>query len=542
MSRGISALLVYIQTGTDPGEALNIVPNKPIDWPVEVNWVADPADTGRGLDPFTREQIEAVYLNAWLQTALSYEKGEPFNLGTFYTGPALAAMTDAIETGVSNGQTIQQINTSHQLRLNFYAADGSIVAFTDEDARVTRLVQDAEGNTLFAEEHRDTYDIVMIVDQEKWRIRHILRTGEAPPPTLTDRTLPPLAPVAGINYYPADTPWELFWSQYDVVSINRDLDLMQSLDLNTVRIFIPFEQFGGSTIDPLFAFKLQDFLEQAEQHEMKVIVTLFDFASDYALIRWPRSDQHMVTLLEQFKDNETILAWDIKNEPDRDYPIHGKDLVDFWLAHKLRLAQEVAPTQPITIGWSTVEAAKVLASDVDIVSFHYYGTSANFPNELADLRRFTGDKPLMLQEFGIPTWNSWLFPNGHTQNEQAEYYAEILQITRDEQLDGYLAWTLYDFSVVPDNVAGGRPWEIGPQRQLGIYHVDGTPKRAAAYISPNADLSTAPTVTVWERFTKPFWRTLFVITLVGTRLVFWLLSRIKRYWQTRRAPQIDTSK
>ncbi len=539
LSRVISEVLVFIQTGSDPGEALNIVPNKPIDWPVELTWVDDASDTGRSLDPFTREQIEAVYLNAWLQAALSYEKGEPFGLGTFYGGPALAAMNEAITTGVANGQTVQQINTHHQLRLNFYAADGSIVAFTDEDARITRLIRDADGNTLFAEEVRDTYDVVMIIDNEKWRIRHILRTGEGPQAAELERTLPEPEPVAGVNYYPADTPWELFWEEYDVVAINRDLDLMGSLGLNTVRIFIPFEQFGGSALETIYVFKLEDFLNQAEAHNIKVIVTLFDFASDYALIRWPRTDNHMVTLMEQFADNETILAWDIKNEPDRDYPAHGKDLVDLWLQHKLALARETDPDTPITIGWSTVPAAMALADQVDIVSFHFYGRAVDFVPELDALRTVSGDKPLMLQEFGLPTWNSWLFPNGHTENEQAEYYADILGLVRSEELDGYLGWTLYDFPEVPANVAGGRPWETGPQQELGIYNADGTPKVAASLISPDADLSLAPTVTAWERFTKPFWRTVFVATLISFRLAIWAVELAQRVIARQRRADAD---
>ncbi len=528
LSRAISEILVFIQTGSDPGEALNIVPNKPIDWPVELTWTEDVSDTGRRLDPFTREQIEAVYLNAWLQAALSHEKGEPFNLGTFYGGPALAAMEDAVEIGAANGQTIQQINTHHELRLNFYAADGSVVAFTDQDARITRLVRDADGNTIFADEVRDTYDVVMIIDNEKWRIRHILRTGEGPQSEAVIRATVDPNPVAGINYYPAETPWELFWEEYDVVSINRDLNLMKSLGLNTVRIFIPYEQFGGSNLETIYVFKLEDFLNQAEAHDIKVIVTLFDFASDYALLRWPRTDNHMVTLLEQFADNDTISAWDIKNEPDRDYPAHGKDLVDLWLRHKLELAREADPDTPLTIGWSTVPAAMALTDAVDIVSFHFYGRADDFSAELDQLRTVSGDKPLVLQEFGLPTWNSWLFPNGHTENEQAEYYADILEIARAEELDGYIGWTLYDFPEVPANVAGGRPWETGPQQQLGIFKADGTPKVAAPLISPNANLSLAPTVTTWERFTKPFWRTVFVAALISFRLAFWLVGVMHR--------------
>ena len=87
--RGLGDLVAYFQRGADPASALNIVPNVPPDLHVTLAWLPDDADTGRAMEPYTRRQIEAGYLRAWLQWNLSYLKGEPFGLKTYFSGPAL---------------------------------------------------------------------------------------------------------------------------------------------------------------------------------------------------------------------------------------------------------------------------------------------------------------------------------------------------------------------------------------------------------------------------------------------------------------------
>ncbi len=70
---GAARLLAYFQQGADPASALNLVPNKPLDWPVELAWLPDKEESGRELEPFIRSQVEAAYVRAWLQLAFSYQ-------------------------------------------------------------------------------------------------------------------------------------------------------------------------------------------------------------------------------------------------------------------------------------------------------------------------------------------------------------------------------------------------------------------------------------------------------------------------------------
>lgn len=511
----IGRLLAAFQEGADPASALNIEPNKPLDWPIDLTWRADSNPSGRDLEPLVREQIEAAYIRAWLQWHFSYTRGDPFGLGTYFTGPALEAIEASVTTAAAQGLTLDQVDTRHELELTFYSADGSVAALTDHHAQVMRIATDAEGEVIFSAETNATYDIVMLLDDGRWRIRHWLRTSDVSSPQTVAPPLP--QPLVGINYYPQDTPWDLFWTAYDRDIIADDFERMADLGLNSVRIFIPFEQFGGPEVDPALMRNVLALLDQAERDNIGVVVTLFDFYTDYALLRWNHADRHLETIVKSLRQHPALLAWDVKNEPDRDYNAHGRHNVDAWLAHAIGQIRRYDDQTPITIGWSLPEVAATLANEVDFVSFHYYAPAEQFVDSYATLRAEVGEnRPIMLTEFGLPTWNSYLFPNGHSTAEQAVYYADMRRAFDQTDLGGYMAWTLYDFPTVPSNVAGAFPWQTGPQRHLGLVNMDGTDKPAAALLTLDADLDAIDPLPPFARFTKPFWRTVFVVLLLTT--------------------------
>jgi hypothetical protein len=528
--RGLGDLVTYFQQGADPASALNIVPNRPPDLHVKLAWLPDDADTGRAMEPYTRRQIEASYLRAWLQWNLSYLKGEPFGLKTYFSGPGLAAASEAVTRTTAAGWRVAQADLTHSLRLHFYSADGSIVSFTDHAANVAQVVRDARGNEVFAGESTAAYDVVMFLDDGNWRMRHWVRLPTekaAPGPTSESRLklAVPTAAIAGINYYPQVTPWDQFWPAYDGAVTERDFALARSLGLNVVRVFVPYAEFGGARVRPEMLDRLQDLLDRAQTHGLLVIPTLFDFWGGYDLLHWPDGDRHLEAILGRFADHPAVLAWDLKNEPDKDYARVGRMTVDAWLAHVIQQARTLAPGQPLTIGWSTPEAAPALAEKLDFVSFHFYAPPAELPTRYAALAAAAPDCPLLLGEFGLPTWNSALFPNGHTEAEQAQYYADILRFMRSTANAGTLAWTLYDFADVPASVSGRLPWRRGAESRLGVIRPDGSPKPAAALLAPGAILDV-PAVPGWARWTKPFWRTVgVVLAALGLALLLWLRRR-----------------
>ena len=547
---GSANLLASFERGAEPASALNIVPNVPPDLHVALSWAADDADSGRQIDPLTRSQIESVYIRAWLQINLSYQKGEPHGLTTYFTGPSLAEVSAAVRRTHSDGFSIEQADTAHHLQLHLSSAEGSIVAFTDHDATVVHVIRDAKGTIISVEETRADYDVVMLLENGLWHVRHWVRRAAT---EADNRPIAPACPgcarvdgtglrvdgtpfaVAGINYYPQATPWDTFWPQYDPAVIDRDLSRIKGLGLNTIRIFVPYEQFGGPHVDPIMRDRLSDLLDRAEAQNLKLIVTLFDFRGDYSLLHWADADRQLETLLTYFAGHPAILAWDLKNEPDLDDARVGGQIVDAWLRHIALLARSYDPNHVLTIGWSNPTAAVRLVGQVDMVQFHYYAPVAELATGYVALRQAAPDKPLLLGEFGLPTWNT-VFPNGHTEAEQATYYAALL--SRLQHLDpstGHLAWTLYDFARVPATVAGRWPWQTGPQAYLGIIRTDGSEKPAAALLAPGANLTIAP-LPIWARLLKPFWLLMLGATLVEIVGLAWAFDREIRKRRGAAAP------
>jgi YD repeat-containing protein len=549
---GAANLLAYFERGANPVSALNIVPNVPPDLKVKLSWHPDDPDTGRKLEPLSRTQIESAYLRAWLQINLSYVRNEPYGLKTYFVGPALAAINDTLQTSAAQGWRIAQSDTRHDLQLHFYSADGAIVAFTDHDARVSQMIRDASGKVVSAGDLRASYSVVMMLEDGNWRIRHWVRGPDEPVAAMPAATAAPVPAgcveragaelklagrpfrVAGINYYPQASAWDRFWAQYDPAVVDHDFALIQTLGLNTIRTFVPFEQFGGAHVDAAMLTKLDDLLSRANAHGLKVIVTLFDFRADYNILLWPDADRHLETLLAHYADNCALLAWDLKNEPDLDYASAGRETVDAWLSHIAREAHTLDPNHAITIGWSTPAAARSLVDAVDLVTFHFFTPADGLAAQYAALRAAAPERPILMSEFGLPTWNSFFFPNGHSEPEQAAYYADLLATLRTTDSAGSVAWTLYDFTYVPAAVVGHAPWKTAPQRHLGVIRTDGTPKPAAALLAPNAPLDV-PHPPAWARVLKPFWITV-VLALVGTivlatrrrqlvRVLRWTLGR-----------------
>ena len=542
---GITGLISYFQQGADVSSALHNIPALPSDLTVRWQWLPDDPDTGRQMEPFTRVQIESSYLRAWLQWNLSYTQRKPYGLTTYFSGPALADLDESIKQSAANniypaGWKVTQVDNAHNLQLHFYSADGSIVSLTDQNALVMETIQDSKNALIYSGENQASYDVVMFLEDGYWRIRHLVRTGTQPNPEaslVALQTAPGFVGIegnhlvldgqpfiaTGINYYPQSTPWDLFWPKYTAATTDQDFKLIQSLGLNTIRIFVPFDQFGGSKPDPLVLDKLEDLLGRANNHGLRVIVTLFDFRTDYSPWLWSSADRQLEALLTRFRDNPTILAWDLKNEPDRDYSAAGFDNVNNWLRHTAQVARSLDPHHPLTIGWSTPAAALVLINSVDFVSFHFYAPAATLPAQLTTLNSAAANRPIMVTEFGLPTWNSPFFPNGHSEFEQAEYYADILNATRSGNVNGTLAWTLYDFTNVPATVAGRYPWQTGPQKYLGVVRADGTLKPAAKLLAPDAALDVTR-LPIWARFFKPFWLTV----VISLSVLGWLGFQIYR--------------
>jgi hypothetical protein len=494
-----SNVLAYFGTGADRSTALNIPPNLPETHVPKVNWLADDPETGRKMEENTRNEIIRDYIRGWYQQHLSYASNETIGLKEYFTPSALPKVKRGIEKLKSKDFTLQQTDLEHNIKLHFYSADGQIVSFTDKQLVLKqRLYNKKKGNKIYAGESANDYNVVMLLDDGYWRIKNIVR--KPPTPVKADTMIANKDSMVqvkgkqfmylnrpffskGVNYYPQKTPWSFFWTNYDSKIINKDFVLTKALGFNTIRIFINFQDFNKGNVPAERLSQLENLLDTAQSHQLKVIVTLFDFLGDYSLLNFTASDRQLETLLTKFRNHKAILAWDLKNEPDLDYNHHDKDDVKEWLVWMLKKAKIYDPNHLFTIGWAFPQDVDFLSNEVDFISFHSYKSLEILSADIDEMQKKGFGKPLMLEEFGLSTYKGFWAPTGKSEADQAEYFSKVKANLKQKGNISYLVWTLYDFSEVPSAVVGKMPWRKLPQKGFGLIKVDGTVKQGAKVLS-----------------------------------------------------------
>jgi tetratricopeptide (TPR) repeat protein len=288
--------------------------------------------------------------------------------------------------------------------------------------------------------------------------------------------------VRGVNYYPRHTPWQRFLTQTDSAEMAAELDLISQAGFNTLRIFLWY--------DPLFTCRPEDAvpvastfavvdrtLQLAHERGLKVIVTLNDLPDlTYRPLYtdWARTDAQTRFIVQRYRDEPAILAWDLRNEGDLDYgarsPFEGRftqEQVLGWLAHAGALVHENAPRQLVTAGWW----GDPLATDaaVDVLAFHHWTDAGQLQARIADYRARTS-RPVLLEEFG---YHSWQDAPGDARDEATQ--ARLLQAAagaaEDGGLAGWLVWTAFDFAPPPGQAPTAEHF-------FGIWRIDLSAKLA----------------------------------------------------------------
>jgi hypothetical protein len=285
--------------------------------------------------------------------------------------------------------------------------------------------------------------------------------------------------VHGMNYYPKDFAWEQFWTSYSTSptatnQIDFELDQAKALGINTVRIFVPHHGFKDSTATENLR-NLVHFVDRLRSRDMVAIITLFDFyvkdnANAYDTSDYADSKEHIRAVINALGPaNPAVMAWDIKNEIDRDYARPHVD-VRAWATEMINYTRELDPNHLITIGfygaargpsctnpaaadalrYDPAKAAEFAAS-VDFVSMHYFLPEQCFEHDLKALRSLIANKPILLEEFGLATTSSDQ-PDRQPEYEQAAYYNALLSLSEASDIAGYLFWTLNDFSQIPKEI------------------------------------------------------------------------------------------
>ncbi|WP_420571118.1 glycoside hydrolase family 2 TIM barrel-domain containing protein [Kordia sp.] len=476
----ISSSFSYLNTGADRSKMLHTEVTKEEIYLPKMNWVTD-GNEGRRLDTQTLAKIENDYLDAWYVKQVAYKTNQTTGIDDYYTESARKNLMEFIKQNQQQNITVNATTLSHQPNIEFFSEDGQLIVLKDENVvEYKQLYQD--GSFVMETTEMANYKVILLLEDGFWRIRHLVKEHiETIGKTPQAKTISNLH-LKGINYYPQATPWDMFGEEFDIEIIKNDFEIMKDAGLNSIRIFVQYEDFGKANVQQEKLEKLQQVLDAAETKELQVVVTLFDFYGDYRILDWTLTQRHAETIVTRFKNHKAILAWDLKNEPNLDFESRGKENVIAWLESMILLVKSIDNQHLVTIGWSNTESAHLLQDQLDFVSFHYYNAAADFTQHYADLKAKIPDKPIVLGEYGQSSYGGFWKPFAGSEKKQAAYFKEMQEALDAENIS-YIAWTLYDFEDVPNKVVGSRPWRTNPQKKFGIIDKEGKKKAAFEFVT-----------------------------------------------------------
>ena len=477
---GFSAIFSYLNTGADRSKMLHTEIKKVEQYLPKLDW-QPLTNEGRPMDKENLNAIQNDYLDAWYVKQVAYKTNKIAGIKDYYTDSARENLYSFIEYNKAENIIIESTTLNHNPTLEFFSEDGQLAVLTDRDVVEYKRIYKAQELILETTE-TSTYKIILLLEDGFWRIRHLVKED-------TEIYKPKNKPIAtdslnikGINYYPQATPWDMFGDSFSIDTISNDFKIIKEAGLNSIRIFVQYDDFGKADVNPKKLEKLKHTLDTAEENNLKVVLTLFDFFGDYSVLNWTLNQRHAEKIVSTFKDHNAIIAWDIKNEPNLDFESRGKENVVAWLDKMIDLVKSIDSKHPVTIGWSNTQSASILKDKVDIVSFHYYEDLNKLDSAIKTLKTKIPNKPLVMQEFGISSYSGFWKPFGSSEEDQANYHKKAQEIIANNSLQ-FMSWTLYDFADVPVDVVGRRPWRRNTQKRFGFINNIGAKKASFKYIS-----------------------------------------------------------
>ncbi len=290
----------------------------------------------------------------------------------------------------------------------------------------------------------------------------------------------------GANYYPARYPWKRFLTQVDLQPVTEELALMRTYGFNTIRIFLwntaLFICPSLNDIPNPDAFRrLDGVIKYAAAQNFHLIVTLNDMP-DFAAVPLYTSPTVIPAqtrfIVERYKNEPAILAWDLRNEGDIDYGSNDalgratfprEDILN-WLSATSTVVRSIDTNHLITAGW--LHDSESTAPSVDFISFHHWTNAADMLKRVSEIRSKT-DKPILLEEFGYSTYR-------YSPEDQTTLIMSVAQAAESQNLLGWLIWTAFDFPLDATCTPPACPSADNAEHHFGLWYANYTAKPVLA--------------------------------------------------------------
>jgi hypothetical protein len=197
-------------------------------------------------------------------------------------------------------------------------------------------------------------------------------------PAAAQRRIPKdLSNVRGFNYQSAETKGHAeHWLQYNPAVTERDLDYAKRLNLNEVRVFVPYAAWDKDKEG--LRKNLIHFVRAAHERGMGVMPTMqYRFTDWKDKSVWPDTRPFVAFLVDTLGKEPGLMMWDVENEPDCcSLPITpmGRRRMEHAM-YMAKMFHELDPVTPVTIGAAFADDMIEMGDAVDVLSFHDYSTT-----------------------------------------------------------------------------------------------------------------------------------------------------------------------
>ena len=244
--------------------------------------------------------------------------------------------------------------------------------------------------------------------------------------------------IRGFNYTPANVASPRHhvdcWVHYDSATIEFDMDLAKSINLNQVRVFVPYTVYTEDSV--ALPAKLKHFVRACHKRNMGVMPVLQGGPWVRDTTQRNLARNWVKFLVDAISDEPGLAFWDVMNEPDwptspRERVLRNYDNCRFMA----KTFHELDPSTPVTIGMAFVDGMIEMADYVDVLQFHdYMQTLEQIRNNISRAKEFAAkvNKPLINGEIGcIARANPYDITLQEHMNAKVGWYIWELMIVRN---------------------------------------------------------------------------------------------------------------
>ncbi len=279
-------------------------------------------------------------------------------------------------------------------------------------------------------------------------------------PMAAQRRVPKdLSGARGFNYQSAETMGHAeFWLEYNPLVTERDLDYAARLQLNQVRVFVPYSAWERNK--EALRKGLLHFVRAAHARGMGVMPTMqYKFGEWRDKAAWPNARPFVADLIATIGNEPGLAIWDVENEPEccKLPPTPDNRLRMEHAMYMAKVFHELDPVTPVTIGATLAENMIDMGDAVDVLSFHdYSSTRAQIRANIAKAKQYAAKvgKPLVNSEIGCIA------------------RANPYDVALEEHMQGHVGWYIWELMITGN-------WGT----VHGVFYPDGTvrdPSIAAA--------------------------------------------------------------